>query len=273
MTKQFDIELEASNYLLPLFNKVSMFEIESVFDRGFNIISGGHFIYLSNYYPRTLSAVGIQVKNFDLVSIIKYLEVGNRVKISPTQLIIYMRPQALVLPIKDINITDLSLLSIDEDDLIKSELIELLQAQDLLRKSGFNQLDTLKSLLEELTPNNQNLQAVSDNLIGAGLGLTPSGDDFIQGAVLMEVALGHPSRLKRHLEVSLNHKTTTRVSHAYYNALLAGYANLFWIELLKAVKAHRPDQLAPILNKIENYGHSSGKDMLLGALYYLEKFI
>lgn len=103
------------------------------------------------------------------------------------------------------------------------------------------------------------------DLVGAGIGLTPSGDDFLQGMVLIESSLGERTTLRQQVEAVLQDRTTTAVSHAYYSALFAGKVNLSWVKLLRAVKEQASvATITALVQDIQHYGATSGNDILVG---------
>ena len=99
-------------------------------------------------------------------------------------------------------------------------------------------------------------------LVGAGRGLTPSGDDAIAGVVLALRAAGRlraVDRVGSHLGPLLDR--TTSVSAALLRAAVEGYAVPEVVALL-AARGPSPDPR--LLERVLAIGHSSGRDLLAG---------
>ena len=104
------------------------------------------------------------------------------------------------------------------------------------------------------------------NLLGAGGGLTPSGDDCIVGVLVALHALG-----KRGVAASVAsvvarqapHRTT-RLSAAHLDAACAGEAVEPLHRVIEAIATGTSPE--PSLDALEGYGHGSGFDALAGVL-------
>ena len=105
-------------------------------------------------------------------------------------------------------------------------------------------------------------------LIGAGAGLTPSGDDFLLGCLFVLALYRRPqfARLCDAIDGHL-HKTTD-ISRAM---LAHGCAGRFSHALLSLARADRPDALAFALRQAADHGHSSGHDMLTGMYFAIQQ--
>ena len=104
------------------------------------------------------------------------------------------------------------------------------------------------------------------DLLGAGSGLTPSGDDCIVGLLVALHALGERDVAATAACVVARHAPhrTNRLSAAHLDAACAGEA----IEPLHAaIAAIAADtSLEPALDALERFGHGSGFDALAGVL-------
>ena len=107
-------------------------------------------------------------------------------------------------------------------------------------------------------------------LIGLGPGLTPSGDDFLAGALLALARLGLSIRamhcgivLRAHLD------RTNDISAAHLRSAASGYAASALHEAIDATISGRTDQIAPALAAVSSIGHSSGRDAFAGAMVIL----
>lgn len=111
-------------------------------------------------------------------------------------------------------------------------------------------------------------QAVA-HLVGRGLGLTPSGDDVLAGFGVGLRCLCGPEGswlAERYLDAvaSFAPGRTTAVSEAYLRAMVDGYANEDYIDLLHALEGGETDALPARVNRVLSVGHTSGADGLLG---------
>lgn len=107
-------------------------------------------------------------------------------------------------------------------------------------------------------------------LIGLGLGLTPSGDDFLAGALLALASLGLSDArdalwniLRAHLD------RTNDISAAHLRSAASGYAASALHEAIDAILCGHIDRIAPALAAVSTIGHSSGRDAFAGVLVVL----
>lgn len=104
------------------------------------------------------------------------------------------------------------------------------------------------------------------DLLGAGSGLTPSGDDCIVGLLVALHALGARDVAATVACVVARHapRRTSRLSAAHLDAACAGEA----IEPLHAITAALAAGTSPepALDALERFGHGSGFDALAGVL-------
>ncbi len=106
--------------------------------------------------------------------------------------------------------------------------------------------------------------------IGRGSGSTPSGDDFLTGAMAlwhrMTLMPGAQARLRvlAHLEAEFDHLTTT-TSTQYLRAALTNQFSSHVLSLLEAlVHPRSPLQLTGALNRFLRHGATSGVDAVTG---------
>jgi len=109
-------------------------------------------------------------------------------------------------------------------------------------------------------------------LVGAGAGLTPSGDDAVCGVLLALRALGvlddRFARLVAAVEQAL--PTTTSISASLLRAAADGYALPDVVRLVGAAVTGRPRELDATLPAVLAVGHSSGADLVAGLLGVLD---
>lgn len=108
-------------------------------------------------------------------------------------------------------------------------------------------------------------------LVGAGLGLTPSGDDALCGVLLGLRLAGRPA-LRRTLwaAVAARLGSTTSLSAALLTEAAAGYAVPEVGRLLEALAAGDHDGATTAALRVRAIGHTSGADLLGGLVGALD---
>ena len=104
------------------------------------------------------------------------------------------------------------------------------------------------------------------DLLGAGRGLTPSGDDCIVGVLATMHGLGERGVAESVARIVARHAPhrTTRLSAAHLGAACAGEAIEPVHAAIEAIAANASPE--PALDALERYGHASGFDALGGVL-------
>ena len=129
-------------------------------------------------------------------------------------------------------------------------------------------------------------------LIGLGIGLTPSGDDFLCGVLAGLILTGQTESTfakSLHKTIAEHLNDTVDVSAAFLHCALKGQFSLAVNHLLVNTDFESPQdtshvkcnpQITPGIANVpaitENFlaiGHSSGTDTLCGILYALELFL
>lgn len=104
------------------------------------------------------------------------------------------------------------------------------------------------------------------SIIGLGIGLTPSGDDFLCGVLaglLLRNATDHPFSTELRQQIRQKLSDTNDISRAFLQCALQGQ---FSEAVCSLGRNLNPDQLSAAFSAI---GHSSGMDTLCGVLYAL----
>ena len=104
------------------------------------------------------------------------------------------------------------------------------------------------------------------DLLGAGRGLTPSGDDCIVGVLVALRALGERAVAASAARIVARYapQRTNRLSAAHLDAACAGEAIEPIHAAIEAIAGNAPP--GPALDAIEGFGHGSGFDALAGVL-------
>lgn len=239
-------------------------KVHSVFPNGFNLELKGQLIFISKH-GEDVSAFGLTLEKRVFEQLSAHLQVGQRVKMTPELWTFYTRPTLLQLVPSKLNKVVLDIPKVTREDLRNSQLLTIIEEVRALENSGFAHSENLMTALKQWSHEDEIPEQLIRDLVGAGIGLTPSGDDFLQGLLLIESALGEKKRLCQQVETVLKDRTTTAVSHAYYSALFAGKVNLSWVNLLRAVKAQASvATITALVQDIQHYGATSGNDILVG---------
>jgi hypothetical protein len=109
------------------------------------------------------------------------------------------------------------------------------------------------------------------SLLGLGPGLTPSGDDFLGGAMIALAALGETGRARRLAGLVLPSATrlTGKISAAHLACAAQGEGAAALHEALAVLARPETGALGAALTAIDRIGHCSGWDGLAGAVAVL----
>lgn len=286
MTKQDLVSRQASlsSYLEPLILSRTSFiaRIHSVFANGFNVQYDKQLIYVA-YEQDSLSAIGMNIKMPLLKDILKGITVGDQVRIQRVALgkskqlslkwTIYSRPEVLTFTMENMEVVDLTIPTLSREAFVECGLVSLIEEVDAWEQSGFGQNPQMKALFDQFVSDfKARRRGDLRPFIGAGLGLTPSGDDFLQGLILLEKVIMGESLLQDSLQGALKTRSTTDVSRAYFQALFEDVVNSNWIDLFEAIKQQDVQKIKHALKMIQEYGATSGNDFLVGLHTYLTLF-
>lgn len=251
---------------------VQMGKIHSVFPNGFNLVLNNKLVFVGKH-GSNLSAFGITIEANPFEKIRPQLAVGQMVRLHTDYWTFYTRPYVLTLQLKDKKTLKLTVPNVTLQQIADSDLVAVINAAGAFALSGFGESEQLRqhytSWLEGDTSNDRS--SIIRQLIGAGIGLTPTGDDFLQGMMLMEMALGLSDHLRTAVKKELSMRQTTDVSEAYYEALFAGQVNQSWVNLLHAIQNGKAAEIKPIVKQIQAYGATSGNDILVGVVTYIKE--
>lgn len=114
--------------------------------------------------------------------------------------------------------------------------------------------------------------------IGYGLGLTPAGDDFLVGILFADKIcpiLGKEF-LEEFRELIMEEKYTTDISTHYYISAFQNCYNDALLDMYQALITIDEKLLRKSIDKVLQFGHTSGSDMiagiLVGLIYGLESY-
>lgn len=114
------------------------------------------------------------------------------------------------------------------------------------------------------------------NLIGMGIGLTPSGDDFLVGVISVLHSISSTKPEKPYIkdfykklcdEILCNLSKTTMVSRTYLEEAICGNFSESFHNIYKALSEEHLEELYKASLNMMAVGHSSGTDGLCGILW------
>ncbi|CAK7032216.1 DUF2877 domain-containing protein [Tissierella carlieri] len=119
--------------------------------------------------------------------------------------------------------------------------------------------------------NDGNIDEVKINsLIGFGIGLTPSGDDFLTGflSTLNIISTDYSNKIKRKLInlIHIDKISTTDVSKQMLSITLRGESREYILSFINAFLDGDKEQFLLFLERLLNIGSSSGTDLAVGVV-------
>ncbi|MDR7855286.1 DUF2877 domain-containing protein [Tissierella sp.] len=129
--------------------------------------------------------------------------------------------------------------------------------------------DFVKDLCSKFNSSNSlDIQRILKKLVGRGIGLTPSGDDFLQGILYInEITpiLGDifVEELKNLIVID---KYTTDISINYYKCAFCQMYSSTLINLYNAIKSVNIIEVRKYIDELLELGNTSGADILSGIL-------
>ncbi|MEN8174066.1 MAG: DUF2877 domain-containing protein [Chloroflexota bacterium] len=115
------------------------------------------------------------------------------------------------------------------------------------------------------------IEEAAVRLVGLGLGLTPSGDDYLMG-VIFGLWIGYPKNFAvrcAELIYQTAREKTNHLSAAWLGAAADEEAGEIWHHLFGALISHEKTLLQQSIARILAAGHSSGGDALAGFILAL----
>lgn len=268
-----------SNYLPHILYENSVGNIHSVFQTSFNLVFQDKLVHVGSL-GTPLSAFGVNIPRNSLQQLLKGISAGNSVRYDDGKIMIDTTNHEVKIKLDKLSEVDLRLnrLPIDLVDVKNNEIFRLINKIDFIRDSGVIRSVKESSVLNELiyaqSDHKKVIKASIEHFFGRGIGLTPSGDDFISGLIMVESCFLDDSSWREELREFLSSHSTTDVSSSYYQCLLNGYVSESFKYLLsnlsvsvESAKARR------LVNNVTNYGHTSGIDTLFGIQVALKQLI
>lgn len=139
---------------------------------------------------------------------------------------------------------------------------------NLILKAAKNHLLAIQKIAESPGPSLSEIAKEMTRLIGLGIGLTPSGDDFLTG-ILAGISLcdqnQSPFAAMLKIEINKHLSDTNDISRAFLTCALKGQFS----QTIKTLQEHPDIDTTSIQESFLKIGHSSGIDTLCGIYFYL----
>jgi Protein of unknown function (DUF2877). len=252
----------------------NIYKVQSVYEHGFNICIGEGMCFVGN-------------KNNQKVPYSIILEKGEVSKcinlISPDHSTFHwnkdtqeLHSQDVVICLKDIHVYDSKIQkALYPLDINKWSMFIHKVPKDFPTGFGTNAKTFLGDYHEELEELQEafvstDIKKVRNGLkkwVGRGIGLTPSGDDFLIG--ILYINHGYPfitALFFQELEKLLEQEYTTRVSTHYLRCAMKGLYSETLKEVLQRIEEGNVEALDKSIKHLEQFGHTSGHDTMLGIL-------
>lgn len=131
------------------------------------------------------------------------------------------------------------------------------------RQKCTESIDSLQSSFQ--SSDRDEVRGALKTWIGAGPGLTPSGDDFLTGIILInQIRKILGSVFLEVIKEMASVEYTTAVSVNQYRCSLQGYFSSSMIAFADAYVDKNSEKLRECVNRLLHYGHTSGRDMVAG---------
>lgn len=259
-----------SSYTAQILSRHKYAKIHSVFPNGFNLNYKGYLVYLTYHQEGKLSALGMTIDRKVFHRLHPYLKIGQLVRYQNNAFTFYIQANTLKMNLKEQSQKDLKVRAYSFESAEWIQLKDHLIKMDLVRSSGFSKSKKLVEIYEDIHKKKKITKEHINDLIGAGIGLTPTGDDFLQGLILIEKILGHPPTIEENVKAQLKERSTTDVSLSYYESLFEGYYNEPLSKLFEAMNQGDERNIKKAILLLQDYGETSGYDLLTGILTYLQ---
>lgn len=250
-----------------LINPIEQFgrlgKIHSVFDGSFLIQIKNQLIHIG-CYQQYVASFGTYIERSLYGALLPYLKVGNVVTVTDETFSVYSRLGVKTIAL-DFTELDLEVHPVPMDDQLIEDLHQLITEQTQNMRVGLQLDNTFSRIQEDLMTANLSEQAwqrVVTYLVGRGKGLTPSGDDFLVGYLLVMKLFNTQRAQALSQALTQTPLSTTDVSKAYLLSCVKGYVSSPLHELYQAVQ--REAVTSKNINRVMRIGHTSGRDMTFG---------
>ena len=241
--------------------------VHSTFRSSMNVQADGFLLHIGATTD-SLSCLGIAIPENEIKTLLKWTRRGDLAFLSKGVLRIYSRAGATRIEYGDFKPVDTTVPPLGDGwcvDVLRSAIAAI----DFCGETGLPPSQDLAWALRDLScaalgaRGVESVRAAARFLVGRGLGLTPSGDDFLAGYGTALRARSLKDLLAGFSMDELSERTTD-VSAAYLRAMAEGHANSAFIDLVRSLRVGDGDLCQGTVAEICSVGHTSGHDSLLG---------
>lgn len=269
-----------SKFLSLDFHRLNTGAIHSVFNSSFNIAIDRRLVHIDST-ERPLSAFGINIPPDLLDKLLGSIAAGDLVRIKDNDFIIFA-PKANLVKInfqnfvyKNLKLSqELGIPAVLRENYLVKRVTEVNYGGHIGFPYGKREVELIEKLKTDSSL--EFIGKFAKHFIGRGKGLTPGGDDFIIGYMMILYMLRREEfdRWKLVVPKLLSQIKTTDVSLNYYRAMFEGYVSEQFHEFSRNLFYELDEMKAQgFIDNILAYGSSSGYDTLLGIYIALDRII
>ncbi len=247
--------------------------VHTIFEHTFNLTDRNHLplILITSQNGKQLPG-GLYLPRHDFDELLSQLPMFNNIKLENNVLSIETERDYWHIIIKNRYQVKL------QPSVLRPDRVTLMLSacNRLERLTGFNKPfhDFLKSnttpfyneinwLMDDAT-----ISKAIDFFIGRGRGLTPAGDDFILGWLLVDQLRNRNLMLAKHIEEKISStEYTTDISRSYLSWAIEGSFSSALLDIIDYLNGVGPDDcIDRLLKNAIDYGNTSGTDTLSGLV-------
>lgn len=276
---------DVSAELMKLLRDKGEYAVHSCFQSGFNIKVNEFLCFIGNR-QNTKLPFGILLEEQPIPSLLELLY-DRKVSFVWNEELMQFETDDIIVELRKANYFS-SFIKLQPHGFSRCYLDLLMDNIDLNLKTGFE--ISLSQLLKEESERKERLYSSFKSKekssirpallkwIGYGLGLTPSGDDFLVGILFANTIYTILSKefLQELKELVREEKYTTDISTHYYISAFESCYNDALIEMYEALITFNEELVRISIDKILQFGHTSGCDMiagiLMGLIYGVENY-
>lgn len=264
---------EKSSYLTAFFKGNRVGVVHSLFTHSLNIKLGKQLVHVSDTLE-PLSAFGVKLKDEKIQALLTVVKIGDFVSCQNQMLTFYNQWNKVLLVVALELLTEIQLkiepftsypTCIEETAFFK-ELSHI----PVHMRTGLSLSSATTGYLEELSNYPQNplsnveQSAIMNHLLGRGIGLTPSGDDFLIGYTSILTLFDQQHEWLKTMQQVIRTDKTTEISIAYLRCLLEETVNENIKELTDLFFSKDQSLIQNKMERMLFFGHTSGIDTLFG---------
>lgn len=262
-----------SSYLTSFLKEEYSGYVHSLFSHSINIQLGKQLIHVSDMVE-PLSAFGLKIENDKMKNLLKTIKLNGFVSYQNNTLFFYNHLNKIIsiINLESLIETDLTIKPLNslpsvhlQDTFFFKEIDQL----PLKMKTGLPLSTETLDYIHQLS--NYSTESLSDSLvwnhfIGRGIGLTPSGDDFLIGYISILTLFDEQKNWIKVITPLIKKEKTTAISVAYLTCLMSGVVNENIKSLLDVIYSQDKKIVQEKLDHLLLFGHTSGIDTLYGML-------